>query len=125
MTCIPCSGDAAPFNRSNVVQRSPQLTEFAGSFFEDSIRSGATPKSIAQLLIDPAIAMTHGRSHLSDDNPYSEAQITARAMRSVNRRMHAARFSALGDPAGVDIELSAQRGRSRHRQGVSVDIQRG
>ena len=35
---------------------------------------GAISKSVAQLLVDLDVTKTHSRPHVSDDNPYSEAQ---------------------------------------------------
>jgi len=32
-------------------------------------------KSVAQLLVDLDVTKTHSRPHVSDDNPYSEAQL--------------------------------------------------
>jgi putative transposase len=36
--------------------------------------SAMTAKTVAQLLVDLDVAKTHSRPHVSDDNPYSEAQ---------------------------------------------------
>ena len=36
--------------------------------------SSMTSKTVAQLLMDLGVAKTHSRPHVSNDNPYSEAQ---------------------------------------------------
>jgi putative transposase len=36
--------------------------------------SSMTSKPVAQLLVDLGVARTHSRPHVSNDNPYSEAQ---------------------------------------------------
>ena len=71
-------------------------------------------KSVAQLLVDLDVTKTHSRPHVSDDNPYSEAQFktlntgptSQRA--SVRSRMHGriAKSSSAGTTRSIVIQVS-------------------
>ena len=78
--------------------------------------SAMISKSVAQLLIDLDVVKSHSRPHVSDDNPYSEAQFRTLKYRSD----YPERFGCLADARTWTQAFFAWYNQAHHHTGLGL-----
>lgn len=78
--------------------------------------SAMTSKSVAQLLIDLGVTKTHSRPHVSDDNPYSEAQFKTMKYRPD----YPERFGCLADARAWAQAFFTWYNQQHHHTGLAL-----
>jgi len=78
--------------------------------------SAMTSKPVALLLADLGVTKTHSRPHVSNDNPYSEAQFKTMKYRPD----YPARFGCLQDARAWATEFFAWYNREHHHTGLAL-----
>ena len=78
--------------------------------------SAMTSKTVAQLLVDLGVEKSHSRPHISNDNPYSEAQFKTMKYRPE----YPARFGSIMDARNWMREFFAWYNEEHHHSGIGL-----
>lgn len=78
--------------------------------------SAMTSKSVAQLLVDLGVTKTHSRPHVSNDNPYSEAQFKTLKYRPG----YPAQFGSLADARAWTRAFFQWYNQEHHHSGIGL-----